>query len=161
VAIDTDIAEAARRLFEGARPTIERLAAVSRQVESELRQLALRDNWRPLPEGDAIRRRISAMSDKVIALIEEADGDELFAKPRLDAVTSLLKAIDRLREVADIADARDSAPPDEAALRETFAAIDQRIEELAHAYAKQLVEAASQGGADGAGAGGVVPEGPN
>jgi hypothetical protein len=150
---------AARQLFEGARPTLERLAAVSRQLESELRTLAQRENWRPMPEAKAIRRRIAAMTDRALALMEEADGDEVLAKTRLDAITALLKAMDKLREVADIADERDAAPPDERELTSAFSAIDQRIEELAHAYAEKLVEAASDARANPPGADGVVPEG--
>ncbi|MCU0832356.1 MAG: hypothetical protein MUC58_12755 [Rhizobiaceae bacterium] len=143
--IEPDIADAARKLYEGARPTIERLALVSRQAEDALTALAEHEGWRPLPEADALRRRIAAMSGRVLGLIEDADGDELTAKPRIDAVTALIKAIDKLKEVADCADDRQAAPPDETELKVTFAAIDRRIEELAHAYAERLVEEASGG----------------
>jgi hypothetical protein len=87
-----------------------------------------------------MRRRLTVLSDRVLALMEEPDDDALLAKTRLDAITSLLKAIDRLK--AAILDLDDEVvlENDEAEITTAFAAIDQRIEDLAQAYAKKLVE---------------------
>jgi hypothetical protein len=132
--------KAARLLFEGAKPTLERLAIVSNRLIGELKELAARENWAPIQEATVMRRRLTVLSDRVLALIEEPDDDALLAKTRLDAITSLLKAIDRLK--AAILDLDDEVvlENDEAEITTAFAAIDQRIEDLAQAYAKKLVE---------------------
>lgn len=142
-----------RQLYEGARPTLERLATISQQVESDLRALASRENWTPLPEAAAIRRRVAAMSDRVLALMEEPDGDDLVAKGRIDAITSLLKAIDKLREIAAGLDDAVHESADDGDLSDAFTAIDRRIEELAHAYARQLGEEKPDAAPDHAGEG--------
>jgi hypothetical protein len=132
--------KATRQIFEGAKPTIERLAIISGRVVEELKELAARENWLPLQEATILRRRLSALSDRVLALMEEPDDDALLSKTRLDAITSLLKAIDRLK--AAIVDLNDEvmASHDETEITTAFAVIDQRIEDLAEAYAKKLVE---------------------
>jgi hypothetical protein len=132
--------KATRQIFEGAKPTIERLAIISGHVVEELKELAARENWLPIQEATVLRRRLSALSDRVLALMEEPDEDALLSKTRLDAITSLLKAIDRLK--AAIVDLSDEvmASHDETEITTAFAAIDQRIEDLAEAYAKKLVE---------------------
>jgi hypothetical protein len=132
--------KATRQIFEGAKPTIERLAIISGHVVEELKELAARENWLPIQEATVLRRRLSALSDRVLALMEEPDEDALLSKTRLDAITSLLKAIDRLK--AAIVDLSDEvmASHDETEITTAFAAIDQRIEDLAESYAKKLVE---------------------
>ena len=138
--------KATRQLYEGAKPTLERLAAVSNRVVDELKSLAARENWLPIQEATVMRRRLSVLSDRVLALMEEPDEDALLAKTRLDAITSLLKAIDRLK--AAIADLSEEAglAYDDTEVTTAFVAIDQRIVELAEAYAKKLVEGQSETG---------------
>ncbi len=133
-----------RQIFEGAKPTLERLAIISGRLIEELKDLAAQENWLPIQEGTVLRRRLSALSDRFLALMEEPDEDALLSKPRLDAITSLLKAIDRLK--AAIVDLSDEVMTshDETEITTAFAVIDQRIEDLAHAYAKKLVEGQSQ-----------------
>jgi hypothetical protein len=140
--------KATRQLFEGAKPTLERLALISNRVVDELRELAARENWTPIQEATVMRRRLSVLSDRVLALMEEPDEDALLAKTRLDVITSLLKAIDRLK--AAISDLSDEMEPahDETKVTTAFAAIDKRIEDLAQAYAKKLVESQSDAGAN-------------
>jgi hypothetical protein len=137
-----------RQLFEGAKPTLEKLALISNQVVDELKELAARENWLPLQEAAVMKMRLSVLSDRVLTLMEEPDEDALLSKTRLDAITSLLKAIDRLK--AAIADLSDEVllDHDEANVTNAFAIIDQRIEDLAEAYAKKLVEGQPQTGAD-------------
>ena len=84
-----------RQIFEGAKPTLERLAIISGRLIEELKDLAAQENWLPLQEGTVLRRRLRALSDRFLALMEEPDDDALLSKTRLDAITSLLKAIDR------------------------------------------------------------------
>ena len=132
-----------RQVFEGAKPTIERLAIISGRVIDELRVLAAQENWLPIQDGAVLRRRLSALSDRALALMEEPDEDALLSKTRLDAITSLLKAIDRLKAaIVDLID-EVSVDHDEAALTKAFAIIDQRIEHLAEAHAKKLVQSQS------------------
>ena len=139
--------KAARQLYEGAKPTLERLATISNRVIDELKELAAQENWMPIQDATVMRRRLSVLSDRVLALMEEPDEDALLAKTRLDAITSLLKAIDRLK--AAIADLSDEVviSHDETEITTAFAAIDQRIGELAEAYAKKLVEGQFEAGA--------------
>jgi hypothetical protein len=138
--------KATRQLYEGAKPTLERLATVSNRLIDELKDLSARENWLPVQEAIVMRRRLSVLSDRVLALMEEPDEDALLAKTRLDAITSLLKAIDRLKVV--IADMSDEVAisHDETEITTAFAAIDQRIGELAEAYAKKLVEGQFEAG---------------
>jgi hypothetical protein len=143
--------KATRQLFEGAKPTLERLALISDRVFDELNGQAVRENWVPLQDAIVLRRRLSVLSDSVLALMEEPDEEALLTKTRLDAITSLLKAIDRLK--AAISDLDDhlgnemELAHDEIEATTAFAAIDQRIEDLAQAYAKKLVESQSEPGA--------------
>lgn len=139
--------KAARQLFEGAKPTLERLAAVSNRMIDEIKELAARENWLPIQETTVMQRRLSALSDRVLALMEEPDEDALLSRTRLDAITSLLKAIDRLKAaIVDLSD-EVAVAHDETEITTAFASIDQRIEELAEAYAKKLVEGQSETGA--------------
>jgi hypothetical protein len=137
-----------RQLFEGAKPTIDRIAIISDRMIDELQELAARENWRPIQEGSVLRRRLSALSDHVLSLMEEPDDDALLSKTRLDAITSLLKAIDRLKlAIADLSDEVGLAH-DETEVTTAFAVIDRRIEDLALAYAKKLVEDQPEAGAN-------------
>ena len=137
-----------RQLFEGAKPTLERLALISNRVFDELKELSARENWLPVQDAILLRQRLQVLSDRVLALMEEPDEDALLSKTRLDAITSLLKAIDRLKAVlADLTD-EVALNHDETEITTAFAAIDQRIEELAEAYAKKLVEGQFNTGAD-------------
>ena len=132
--------KATRQIFEGAKPSLERLAVMSGRLIDELKELAARENWLPIQEGTVLRRRLSALSDRVLALMEEPDEDALLSKTRLDAITSLLKAIDRLKlAIVDMND-EVTASHDETEIITAFETIDKRIEELAHAYAKKLVQ---------------------
>ena len=136
--------KATRQLFEGAKPTLERLATASNRVIDELKELAARENWRPILAATVMQRRLSVLSDRVLALMEEPDEDALLAKTRLDAITSLLKAIDRLKiAISDLSE-EVALNNDEAEITTAFAVIDKRIEDLAHAYAKKLVEGQSE-----------------
>jgi hypothetical protein len=143
--------KATRQLFEGAKPTLERLALISERTLDELQELAARENWVPLQDAIVLRRRLSVLSDRVLALMEEPDDDALLAKIRIDAITSLLKAIDRLKAaISDLDDhLSDKMEPahDETEVTTVFAAIDRRIEDLAQAYAKKLVKSQSETGA--------------
>jgi hypothetical protein len=132
--------KATRQIFEGAKPTIERLAIISGRVVEELKELAALEKWLPIKEATVLRRRVGALSDRVLALMEEPDDDALLSKTRLDAITSLLKAIDRLKIA--ILDLNDEviASHDETEITAAYAVIDRRIEDLAEAYAKKLVE---------------------
>lgn len=129
-----------RQMFEGAKPTLERLAIISNRVIDELKELALHENWLPVPEPVVLQRRLCVLSDKVMSLMEEPEEEALLGKSRLDAITSLLKAIDRLKSVlVDLGD-EVLVANDEIEITSAFAAIDQRIDELAEAYAKELVQ---------------------
>ncbi len=140
--------KAIRQLFEGARPTLERLALISNRLIDELKDLAAQENWIPIQEATVMRRRLSFLSDRVLALMDEPDEDALLAKTRLDGITSLLKAIDRLKAaISDLSDEMELAH-DETEVTTAFAAIDQRIEDLAQAYAKKLVESQFETGAN-------------
>ena len=140
--------KATRQIFEGAKPTIEKLALVSNRLADELKELSALENWMPVQEAAVMKTRLAVLSDRVLALMEEPDEDALLSKTRLDAITSLLKAIDRLKAaIADLSD-EVSVDHDEAVVTNAFAIIDQRIEDLAEAYAKKLVESQPSTGAN-------------
>jgi hypothetical protein len=150
---------AVRQVYEGARPTLARLAQISKRLESELAALARAEGWHGLPEAGALRRRAALLTSQVLALLEEGDPAELLAKGKADALANMLKSIEKLRDFAETLETSEPPAADETDVRAAFNAIDQRISELAHAYAKRLVEEQSHAGAGGAGGTGVVPAG--
>ena len=149
---DPDIVEndpalgALRQLFEGARPTLARLALLSGRPEAELAALAEAGAWQPVRDGIALRRRVTAMADRLLGQMETLDEGGTVDKSRLDAVALMLKAVERLHDFAAQADAVADARKGETDVAAAFAAIDNRIAELAHAYAQTLVEGQSQRG---------------
>ena len=138
--------KALRQVFEGAKPTLERLALIANRSIENLKGRAKRENWLPLQESVVLQRRLRVLSDRTLALMEEPEEDALLSKTRLDAITSLLKAIDRLKVVINDLGEEVALHDDETAMTTAFAAIDQRIDELAEAHAKKLVESQSEAG---------------
>lgn len=145
--MDADVLGAARQLYEGARPTAARIGMLCGLGETALAALASAEGWRPLPASRSLKRRIAAMADKALALMEQAEGDTLLEKSRLDLLSALMKAIDRLGEQVERAEEATDDGDGDALVTGAFAVIDRRIEELAHAYAERLVEAEPDGGA--------------
>jgi hypothetical protein len=144
--------DALRQLHEGAAATIARLAAASGLTPEHLSRLAGRNGWRPVEEGAALKARLAVLARRIVDLLDEPDEDILLSKQRLDAISALLRAVDRLKDVIDAADPeRQAGENSEAAIRQTFASIDNRIEQLAHAYAEKLVAKQSDQGGSGGG----------
>jgi hypothetical protein len=149
-----------QQIYEGARPTLDRLALLIGANAATLQKKAEAEKWRAIAEPELLARRVTVLSDRMLGLLEEPDDAELLSKGRIDQIIALMKAVEKLREIA-----RDSTEgPDDTSAEEdvgtAFAAIDQRISELAHAHAERLVKAGADGQAGAAGAGGMVSEGP-
>jgi hypothetical protein len=143
---------ALRQLHEGAAPTIDRLAAAAGKSAVWLQRLADREGWQAMPEASAMQARLALMSRRIIALLDEPDDEVLLGKQRLDAISALLRAIDRLKSILDeMAPQEPLGTASEASMIDAFAAIDERIEQLAHAYAKKLVEEKTETGSGNGG----------
>ena len=130
-----------RTIFEGGKPTLKRLAIVSSQLEEELRALADAEGWTEASPASVIRRRIHALSDKVIGLLEDGEQESLLEKSRLEGVTTILRAIEKLKDVARSAESDDDTEQTAQAsdIKTAFTKIDRRIIALATSYAKKLV----------------------
>jgi hypothetical protein len=138
---------------------VQRIATLCGVPAPELVVVAESERWMPLAASDALRRRIAVMADRALAMLEQADGEALLEKSRLDLLSAMMKAIDRLSEQIERSDERRDTAAEEAVVTGTFEAIDRRIEELAHAYAERLVETESVGIPAAGGGSGVVPAG--
>jgi hypothetical protein len=138
---------ALRQLHEGAAPNVERLAHAAGKSALWLQRLVNREKWEGVPEPKAMARRLAVLSRRIIALLDEPDDDVLLGKSRIDAITALLRAVDRLKLILDEMEPQHvPSTPSEASIIDAFSAIDQRIEQLAHAYAERLVKEQTEAG---------------
>ncbi|EHK53514.1 hypothetical protein [Allomesorhizobium alhagi] len=168
--------EALRALREGAPPTFPRLAAAADLNPATVRERALRDNWpkrrfprqgskasqiaapeceaeaEPLsdmPEGmslEDVRKRLAEVMPrllgKAVALAERGVLD----KARIDALLSMGRLLEQSEAVAQASAAEQQKRSDDE-LAAMLERIDERIIELAQAYAERLGGAEHRDGA--------------
>jgi hypothetical protein len=151
---------ALKQLFEGGAATMPRLASASGLSVAHLERLAAREKWRPAAEGKVLKDRLASLSRRIVDLLDEPDEEVLLGKQRLDAISALLRAADRLKELIDAGETGGAdAELGEGLILDTFASIDKRIEQLAHAYAERLVETKPVAGTSASGEQGMVAAG--
>lgn len=147
--------DAMRELTGGAPATPERLAAVSGLTPMAIRRFARLEGW---TNGRRQRlARMAALSDRLLARLEalEAEIDDPAGpagKALYDAITAVCRMQDR---VQDAIRAEDAAQANQTRQDEDVAGIlsqiDDRIVELAEAYARELAMARPDAGPGPAG----------
>ena len=155
--------EALRALREGAPPTFSRLAAAANINSTTIRERSRRDNWKTrrftrsgkevgsgAPEGEAdaealsdvpegmsledVRKRLAAALQQLLVRVVELAERGVVDKGRIDAMLSMGRILEQA-EAAGSADQQRRSDDELAAMLER---IDERIIELAQAYAERL-----------------------
>jgi len=135
-----------RALYEGAQADFGRLAQVSGKAETTIRKRADAEGWSsptddtgPLDHG----ARVAALAEKLMDEMEaiEREGHATgYDKARIDAVTALTRALEKLGEFTQSGHNRkEAAIKNDAELAAILKRIDERIVELATEYARELV----------------------
>ncbi|MFC5583979.1 hypothetical protein ACFPOD_02565 [Nitratireductor kimnyeongensis] len=134
---------AVRALREGAPPSFELLALACGRSERLLRKRAQEENWGlpddlPLPPSiERTRSMIGMLFNQLQRLIEDAVHRDLFDKGRIEGLSTLLKVLEKMNEIAIEQQQMDGkhAPSDE----EMAAALD-RIDDRIRCLAAELAE---------------------
>ena len=143
---------ALRELFEGAPPTLPRLAAAAGRLPARLTSTAQRERWgeRPAELGAGERAvRLAALGDWLISRLEwlrrraERDGAAL-DPAEVEAIGALMRTVERLAVVADgFAEAGAAQIEHDRRKADVLARIDRRIAELAREFAARAGPAAA------------------
>jgi hypothetical protein len=143
---------ALRELFEGAPPTLLRLAAAAGRLPARLTSTAQRERWgeRPAELGAGERAvRLAALGDWLISRLEwlrrraERDGAAL-DRAEVEAIGALMRTVERLAVVADgFAEAGAAQIEHDRRKADVLARIDRRIAELAREFAARAGPAAA------------------
>lgn len=143
---------ALRELFEGAPPTLPRLAAAAGRLPARLTSTAQRERWgeRPAEVGAGERAvRLAALGDWLISRLEwlrrraERDGAAL-DRAEVEAIGALMRTVERLAVVADgFAEAGAAQIEHDRRKADVLARIDRRIAELAREFAARAGPAAA------------------
>lgn len=130
---------ALRALAEGARPSLDLLADASNRSLRCLRVQAAREQWKLEPGHEVdIHSRIKPIVDKLLDKLEAVStGEGRMERPEIDAVLTMLRAIDKINEIQR---------PEEAAAKkqvrsdETLAAVLERINKRIVTLARELAD---------------------
>lgn len=150
---------AARSLIEGAPADFELLGLLSGRTGSYFERVAKREGWKvreTSPESlAALKTRLSALITGMVDEIEKLGFSALggqYDKPRLDALTALLKIVERLDGVVrGTWYSVEKEKEDDEELATALALVDARIIELACEFAATMGGEASDGGGGRAG----------
>lgn len=149
---------ALRALREGATPTFPRLAAAADLNPATIRERALRDNWPKrrskaaqaaalagealpdLPEGmslEDVRKRLAEVLPRLLARIVDLAERGVLDKARIDALLATGRILEQLDAAAQVSASEQQKRSDDE-LAAMLERIDERIIELAQAYAERL-----------------------
>jgi len=130
-----------RSLFEGAPASFELLARVSGRTEAYIARLARKEGWREPASAlesdpEALEGRLMALSDRLVSDLEAASTEGRAAgaydKGRIDALSAMLKMVEKLGEMARVPErAAEKQKKNDAQLAAALSLIDARIVELA------------------------------
>src|SRR5690606_28952278 len=140
-----------RALCEGQAPTLDLLAAAARRTPHALALKARREGWRMNEavlhgveaSGEAARARLTALAVSLVGdmedLVREAAEGGPLDKSRVEAVSLLIRTLEKLGEITrGEGGAKENQTRNDAELAKLLQRIDERIVELAHAYAEGL-----------------------
>lgn len=149
---------AARSLMEGAPADFELLALMTGRTAGYFERIAKRDGWRiresSLESQASLQRRLAALITSMVEEIERLGFSALggqYDKPRLDALTALLKIVERLDgAVRGPWYSVEKEQEDNEALATALALVDARIVELARELAATMGGETHDAGGGGA-----------
>lgn len=135
-----------RELAEGAEPSPERLAVVSRLKPETIRERALVEGWDTSGPGTAaeMAERIARLMHKLMRELDAAEaaaGEGTLDKARMDALTARMRMLERLTEINEgrQGEQEEQARTD-AEIAEILGRIDARIVELATEFAADVAD---------------------
>ncbi len=133
--------DAARRLFEGEAASVELLATLTGLKARSLHEKARKEGWRARRGRDNAQARLRPLLDRLTRQAEALGTGE--AGPRaaeFAALPALLKTIQLLADMTGGADDRaERIKENDERLATILGRVDDRIVELAHAHAEELL----------------------
>ncbi len=145
---------ALRALAEGARPSMALLADASGRSLAMLRREAERDGWRlDRPHMGDVLERIRVLCTMLLERLEEVaraalEGGGRIDKAEIDAIVSLTRSLEKIVEITRPEEAvRENQIAQDEELADILQAINDKIIELAHAFAQEILEENGGGGA--------------
>ena len=137
-----EVQAAARALFEGAPADLELISQLSGKTVAHFARIAKRDGWRSREIGPdslaALENRLAALATGMVDEMERLGFSALsgqYDKQRIDALSALLKIVERLDEFVrgswHSGHSAEKEKKDDAELATALALVDARIVELA------------------------------
>ena len=137
---------AMRALSEGAPVTPALLADISGREPSTIEARAKREGWVAPPKADTPEQRqgkIALMLDEMVADLEAVKKNKrtgAYDKARIDALSARMRMLEKLSEINESRQARqEEEEKTDADIAAILGRIDERIVELARAFARELV----------------------
>ncbi|MDI6026527.1 hypothetical protein QBK99_10035 [Corticibacterium sp. UT-5YL-CI-8] len=133
---------ALRALFEGSLADVGMLVAISGMTERGIAQRAKREGWQPPTVVEEALVKVRMLAQRCVKELEaiQAHPKTGFNKARIDALMSLVRAIEKVGDVLRSDDAlKDIHAKRDADIGELLDKVDRRIVELAREYAERLV----------------------
>jgi hypothetical protein len=133
-----------RALYEGSPVTAEALADISGRQVKTITDAIEREGWDAprIPSAIELGQRISRLTASLIREMEEIEKaavDGLYDKARVEAVTGMLRVLERLAEINDSREVRqEEEQKTDAEIADILRRIDARIVELAHEFAREI-----------------------
>ena len=139
--------DAARRLYEGEAASVELLATLTGLKVRSLHEKARTEGWRARRGRDSAHARLRPLLDRLIRQAEALGTDEAGAKAvEFAALPALLKTIQLLADMTGTADDRaERTKENDERLATILGRVDDRIVELAHAHAEELLRGGWRG----------------
>jgi hypothetical protein len=145
---------ALRALHGGAPAGIELLAEATGRSAAALQKRADAEGWTAARRGgwagETREERIARLMDHILDLMEEVASQEVLDKGRIESVSALVRILEKLSEVTrSESGAKENHARRDGEIADVLGRIDERIIELAEAYARRLVEEGNHGGTGG------------
>ena len=137
---------AMRAVYEGALPSAELLAAISRKRPKTIERRAVREGWRKAEEnteGLTLVERISRLANALVGemeTIEKEGKGGVYDKARIETVAALMRALDKAGELIGAEPGKqEQQKKTDAEKADILRRIDERIVELARFFAEEIV----------------------
>lgn len=149
---------ALRALHGGAPASLELLAEATGRSVAALSRRAQAEGWKPARRkgkgGESREERIARLVDHILDVAEEAGSEDVLDKGRIDAASALMRILEKISEVTrGEGGAKENHARRDGEIADVLGRIDERIIELAEAYARRLVEQGIDAGTGGTGPG--------
>ena len=144
---------AMRAVYEGALPSAELLAAISRKRPKTIERRAVREGWRKAEEnteGLTLAERISRLANALVGemeTIEKEGKGGVYDKARIETVAALMRALDKAGELIGAEPGKqEQQKKTDAEKADILRRIDERIVELARFFAEEIVAGRADAG---------------